>query len=221
MAPQGDGRALPTSGSINQSARTCRAVLLVGASGLGSVVRDHSSTLRLEGKKTARNHSRPCSLVGASGLEPPTPTVSRWCSTPELRASRVLDCSGTGAVVHAGWQGHGEDAAAQASGPSADLCGAAVAALAEAAGFIHDADVDAGGRLGPPSHGIRHQNWKPALMSRLLSCVSRSSGLRGRPRIRLRSAPYSTFRGKPSLKMSPMPGVVRQCGKGGPWSRTL
>ena len=26
-------------------------------------------------------------LVGAGGLEPPTPTVSRWCSTAELRAN--------------------------------------------------------------------------------------------------------------------------------------
>ncbi len=25
-------------------------------------------------------------LVGSGGFEPPTPTMSRWCSTPELRA---------------------------------------------------------------------------------------------------------------------------------------
>ena len=29
-------------------------------------------------------------MVGSGGFEPPTPTMSRWCSTPELRAYYVI-----------------------------------------------------------------------------------------------------------------------------------
>ena len=29
-------------------------------------------------------------VVGASGIEPPTPTMSTWCSTTELRAYRAM-----------------------------------------------------------------------------------------------------------------------------------
>ncbi len=38
-------------------------------------------------------------LVGAGGLEPPTPTVSRWCSTAELRANAKDHSSGSWAGV--------------------------------------------------------------------------------------------------------------------------
>ena len=47
-------------------------------------------------------------MVGAGGLEPPTPTVSRWCSTAELRANVTFHSSGTRAAVEPlGWGGPG------------------------------------------------------------------------------------------------------------------
>ncbi len=37
-------------------------------------------------------------MVGAGGIEPPTPTVSRWCSPTELRANRSLDAAAPAAA---------------------------------------------------------------------------------------------------------------------------
>src|ERR1035438_6673937 len=82
----------------------------------------------------------------------------------------------------------------------------------------------AGNRHAPhhSAHPFRvlqpNQNWNPAEISRLLSWVSCSFWERGSPMMRFQSAAYSSLRGKPSLKISPRPGVVRRGGKlGGTW----
>ena len=41
-------------------------------------------------------------MVGSTGIEPATPTVSRWCSPAELRANREMKRE---ALIAKGWEG--------------------------------------------------------------------------------------------------------------------
>src|SRR6185437_6909875 len=98
-SPRGPGSASSWIASSRWSTR-CTPAACTGCASIPSALHRFAAAC-------SSGHARPRSkfLVGASEIEPPTTTMSRWCSTPELRAyGGQIAGAGTIPEVTGRWQ---------------------------------------------------------------------------------------------------------------------